>query len=156
MPLYNQNFLDLPFVGQVCNFYPMLNVAAVPILNITLRNNLLDALPIKKWVEKSGRCLFLLEDDKKWVKGVWSIILSIPVFVVVMFTRDVQQLVSFSGGVAGSFVLLVIPAVLAWKARKTDIEEQAGTVNQNKSPFGRAWIWVVLVWAFATIGTTCY
>jgi hypothetical protein len=51
MPLYNENFLDLPFVGQICNFYPMLNVAAVPILNITLRNNLLDGLPIKKWVK---------------------------------------------------------------------------------------------------------
>jgi len=45
--LYNYNFLDLPFIGQVCNFYPMLNIAAVPILNITLRNNLLDVFPIK-------------------------------------------------------------------------------------------------------------
>lgn len=79
----------MPFVGQVCNFYPMLNVAAVPILNITLRNNLLDALPIKKWIEQSGRCLFLLEDHKNWVKGVWSLILSIPVFCVVFFTRNV-------------------------------------------------------------------
>lgn len=46
--LFNENFLDLPFIGQICNFYPMMNIAAVPILNITLRNNLLEALPIKK------------------------------------------------------------------------------------------------------------
>lgn len=45
--LYNENFLDLPGIGQICNFYPMLNIAAVPILNITLRNNLLDVFPIK-------------------------------------------------------------------------------------------------------------
>lgn len=45
--LYNQNFLKLPVLGQICNFYPLLNVAAVPILNITLRNNLLDVFPIK-------------------------------------------------------------------------------------------------------------
>jgi hypothetical protein len=45
--LYNKNFLDLPVIGQLCNFYPMLNVAAVPILNITLRNNILDVIPVK-------------------------------------------------------------------------------------------------------------
>lgn len=45
--LYNENFLKIPVVGQITNFYPMLNIAAVPILNISLRNNLLDLLPIK-------------------------------------------------------------------------------------------------------------
>lgn len=45
--LYNENFIKLPVIGQIANFYPMLNIAAVPILNITLRNNLLDVLPIK-------------------------------------------------------------------------------------------------------------
>jgi hypothetical protein len=45
--LYNYNFLNIPVLGQICNFYPMLNIAAVPVLNITLRNNLLDVLPIK-------------------------------------------------------------------------------------------------------------
>jgi len=57
----------------------MLNMAAVPILNITLRNNLLDVLPIKRWIRNSGYCLFLLEDHRTVVKGVWSIILTIPV-----------------------------------------------------------------------------
>lgn len=38
--LYNENFLKIPFVGQFTNFYPMLNVSAVPVLVITLRNNL--------------------------------------------------------------------------------------------------------------------
>jgi len=38
--LYNENFLKITFVGQFTNFYPMLNVSAVPVLVITLRNNL--------------------------------------------------------------------------------------------------------------------
>jgi len=46
--LFNENFLGLTGLSQIVNFYPMLNVAAVPILNITLRNNLLDVLPIKR------------------------------------------------------------------------------------------------------------
>jgi hypothetical protein len=45
--LFNENFLDIPFIGQVCNFYPMLNVSSVPVLTITLRNNLMEVLPIK-------------------------------------------------------------------------------------------------------------
>ena len=35
------NFLPIIFVGQFVNFYPMFNVAAVPVLVITLRNNIL-------------------------------------------------------------------------------------------------------------------
>ena len=60
--LYNENFLDLPGIGQICNFYPMLNMAAVPILNITLRNNLLDVFPIKKFLKRKKCCFFLLND----------------------------------------------------------------------------------------------
>lgn len=45
--LFNENFLDIPFIGQVCNFYPMLNVSSVPVLTISLRNNLMEVLPIK-------------------------------------------------------------------------------------------------------------
>jgi len=86
--LYNENFLGLPGIGQICNFYPMLNIAAVPILNITLRNNLLDVVPVKRYLRKWNVCLFLLDDHKRSVKGIWSIILSIPVFIVVLFTRD--------------------------------------------------------------------
>jgi len=87
--LYNENFLDLPGIGQICNFYPMLNMAAVPILNITLRNNLLDVIPVKVWIERYGRCMFLLDDHKNSVKGIWSILLTIPVVVVVLLTKNV-------------------------------------------------------------------
>ena len=47
----------------------MLNIAAVPILNITLRNNLLDAIPIKKFLKEKNFCIFLLDDHKKSIKG---------------------------------------------------------------------------------------
>ena len=38
-PLFNENFQAIPIIGPICQFYPMLNVSAVPILTITLRNN---------------------------------------------------------------------------------------------------------------------
>ena len=87
--LYNENFLDIPVLGQIVNFYPMLNIAAVPILNITLRNNLLDVIPVKPYLRKKKRCLCLLEDQKNSVKGLWSIILTIPVICVVCFYTNV-------------------------------------------------------------------
>jgi hypothetical protein len=59
--LFNENFLGIPFIGEFCNFYPMLNVSSVPILTITLRNNLMEVLPIKKWL-KNVRCMHFLLD----------------------------------------------------------------------------------------------
>lgn len=47
---FNLNFGGVPVIGNLIAFYPMLNTAAVPILTITLRNNLLEVLPIKKWL----------------------------------------------------------------------------------------------------------
>ena len=133
--LYNENFLALPGIGQICNFYPMMNIAAVPILNITLRNNLLEVLPIKKWIRNSGRCLFLLDDHKNSIKGLWSIILTIPVLIVVMFFRDVQILVTYTGGICGAFIMLLFPAIMVSYARTFKVEDKLGQQNYNKSPF---------------------
>lgn len=110
--LYNENFLDLPVIGQICNFYPMLNIAAVPILNITLRNNLLDVIPIKRVIRRRKCCMFLLNDHKNSIKGVWSIILSLPVIAVVLFWRDPQEMVTITGGFCGPFILFIFPVVL--------------------------------------------
>lgn len=75
--LYNQNFLAIPFVGAFCNFYPMLNVAAVPILTITLRNNIFEVMRIPS-----------RNSNTKLKKGLWSIGLSAPVIIVSLFFRD--------------------------------------------------------------------
>ena len=59
--LFNENFQDIPVVGQICQFYPMLNISAVPILTITLRNNFMQVVPVKRWIRNSGCCKLLLE-----------------------------------------------------------------------------------------------
>lgn len=50
--LFNKNFVNIPIIGPLCNFYPMLNVSSVPVLTITLRNNLMQVVPIKFWLSK--------------------------------------------------------------------------------------------------------
>jgi len=65
----------------------MLNVSSVPVLTITLRNNMMEVLPIKKWLAKGSHyriCNFLLQDHLRLVKGVWAIIISLPVLAVVL------------------------------------------------------------------------
>ena len=54
--LYNENFQDIPIIGPICQFYPMLNVSAVPILTITLRNNFMQVVPVKRWIKNWGCC----------------------------------------------------------------------------------------------------
>ncbi len=52
--LFNKNFVTIPVVGPLCNLYPMLNVSSVPVITITLRNNLMQVVPIKRWLSKSN------------------------------------------------------------------------------------------------------
>ena len=115
----------------------MLNIAAVPVLNITLRNNLLDVIPIKRWLRGTTNPFFkfLLQDHRNSVKGVWSIILSIPVIVVVLITRDVQALITYTGGFCGAFIMLVFPTMLTQYSRKLNPETVHKHENSNKSPF---------------------
>jgi hypothetical protein len=47
---FNYNFAGIPLMCALVYFYLILNLAAVPILTITLRNNLMQVLPIKKWL----------------------------------------------------------------------------------------------------------
>jgi hypothetical protein len=44
----------------------MLNVSSVPVLTITLRNNLMEVIPIKQWLSKSNNkaAKFLLQVNK--------------------------------------------------------------------------------------------
>lgn len=39
----------------------MLNVSSVPILTITLRNNIMEVIPIKRWLKKYKCCHVLLD-----------------------------------------------------------------------------------------------
>jgi hypothetical protein len=139
--LYNENFLNLPFIGQVCNFYPMLNVSAVPILTITLRNNLFQLFGL----ESKGTM-------SRMKKGLWSACLSIPVIIVAMIHLDAQMLIKYTGGITGCVILLLVPALFVQGARKFNAEDVFDRKNFNKSPFTH-WAWPYIIYAFAIV---CY
>ena len=118
-PLYNENFQAIPIIGPICQFYPMLNVSAVPILTITLRNNFLQVVPVKRWIKNWGCCQLLLEDNRRDVKGIWSIIFSIPVIIIVLFVRNPQILLTYTGGLCGTCILFLIPVTLLIYGRRS-------------------------------------
>ena len=121
--MYNENFTAVPFIGQVCNFYPALNVAAVPILTITLRNNLFVMLGMNT------------ASETRLTKALWSFGLSVPVIVIACLFKKAQLIMTYTGGFGGTSILFVIPCVMAIFARRTKIKHLYEEDNFNKSSF---------------------
>ena len=107
----------------------MFNISAVAVLNITLRNNLLEVIPIKQWLLHHNICTWLTKDHLNSVKGVWSIILTIPVISLVLIFRNVQNLVVYTGGFAGSGIMFTIPCALVYLARRVVVDTKCENVN---------------------------
>jgi hypothetical protein len=51
------------------------------------------------------------------VKGIWSAIFSIPAIVIVIFLRDPEVLVTYTGGICGVFILFLFPTILVYHSR---------------------------------------
>lgn len=144
--LYNENFSKLPVVGQISNFYPMLNVAAVPILTITLRNNIFQLFGLESKGESS-----------RLKKGLWSTALSVPVIIITLFLKDPQILITYTGGFTGMVILLLVPALFVQGARRLNLEEVYDRKNFNASPFKHPfWPYLVYLFSVLTFGVLVY
>ena len=95
-------------MGEVANYYPVLNVIAVAIMTITLRNNLL--------------LLFYRSDlhASQRARTLWTLGLSLPCFVAAFLDLDTTDIVEVTGGVLGVAILAITPALLAYFARKRE------------------------------------
>jgi len=137
------------------NFYPFLNTAAMPILLITLRNNLFEALKLGTFLRKIGVPESLLGNSIK-VKGFWSFILLIPVFIFTLFYRKPQVILTYTGGLCGTFMLMIFPLVFIKGSRAKNAEQTYGP-NPNRSPFqGNGAFYFVTIWATITLISVFY
>lgn len=154
--LYNENFLSIPVIGPIANFYPMLNATAVPILLITLRNNLFEGLGMARGLERIGCPKALLNMQSFYVKGFWSFILQIPVFIICCFYRNPQVMLTYTGGLCGAFILMIIPMISIDNARRKNIEAKYGR-NPYQSFFtSRVAFWFVGFFCSITLITVIY
>ena len=124
----------------------MLNVSAVPILTITLRNNIFQLFGL----EGKGQITRLK-------KGLWSFGLSVPVIIFTMFYRDVQVLITYIGGFTGMVILLLIPALFVQGARKLNFEDIYDRKNFNRSPFYHPFYpYIIYAFSVVTFGVVVY
>jgi Mn2+/Fe2+ NRAMP family transporter len=90
------------------------------------------------------------------VKGIWSIIISIPVIIFVFFYRNPQAIITYTGGFCGVFILFLFPVFLWHSAKKKNIEETHG-FNFNRSSFqSYGWLVAILIFALCTLASAFY
>jgi amino acid permease len=70
-----------------------------------------------------------------------------------MLTRSVQTIITYTGGICGTFILLIFPLILVIQARKRRTEDIFGK-NFNRSPF-KSKYFEILVGVYAIITLTC-
>ena len=122
-----------------------------PIIMITLRNNLKQIFLRKNETEYSFfiRRLF------------FPLLALIPPTVLAIITSDISFLVGITGSYAGAGVQYIIPALLAFYARKELFKEfpqdQHAVQNAFASPFKHvAFVIFVILWAITSIGFVTY
>ena len=116
---------------------------------ITLRNNL--------------KQLFLRRNEADYSffvrRLLFPLLALFPPAVLAIITSDISFLVGITGSYAGAAVQYVVPALLAFYARKELSNEFAGdqVCNAFASPFKHAsFVIFVLIWAAASIGFVTY
>ena len=116
---------------------------------ITLRNNL--------------KQLFLRRNEADYSffvrRLLFPLLALIPPAVLAIITSDISFLVGITGSYAGAVVQYVVPALLAFYARKKLLKEfpQDQVRNAFASPFRHAsFVIFVLIWAAASIGFVTY
>ncbi|KAK4009870.1 hypothetical protein OUZ56_019013 [Daphnia magna] len=120
-----------------------------PIITITLRNNL-KQLFLRK--DEADHCFFVR-------RLLFPLLALIPPTVLAIVTSDISFLVGITGSYAGAGVQYVIPALLAFYARRELKKEfpQDQVRNVFASPFKHVcFILFVLLWAGASIGFVTY
>ena len=82
-----------------------------------------------------------------------TLLAALPPYVTAYFYRDVDHLAGITGGYAGVFIQLIIPATLAILARRWEAANPSAGVNVHRSPFGSSfWPILLLAWSVLCLG----
>lgn len=111
---YNLAFKEKPvyFAYYIISFYMFLNIAALPVLTITIRTNMMKMcvphlMPKSSFEVTRGSFIFTL-------------VVSIPCCVAsLLLGKYINFLVGITGGVCGTIIMMIIPAGLISKARRS-------------------------------------
>lgn len=148
--LYSENFVSIPYVGLAICAYPLLMLGVYPIVAITLRNNLINALGLPP-----------PSDETRWAPSTimfTSIVVLLPCAVAAV-TDDVQAVVSVFAGYFGlSIMLFWSPLLLMFNKKAVKNRPGLPPLAQTRlaSPVGSppALVAVLVIWAAGIIFNT--
>eukprot|EP01114_Cavostelium_apophysatum_P014544 TRINITY_DN3801_c0_g1_i1.p1 TRINITY_DN3801_c0_g1~~TRINITY_DN3801_c0_g1_i1.p1 ORF type:complete len:510 (+),score=104.71 TRINITY_DN3801_c0_g1_i1:96-1625(+) len=151
--LYTWNFYDFQVkpIAIILVLYPVFTLTTnFPLIAITLRNNLMLLIPYGESYPKTRQFVFAL-------------IATLPPIGVAFGTQSVDVLVSVTGSYAGLGIMLVMPSLLVFYARRK-VEKLRSTLglskelrNPHASPFsGILWIILILIASVLCVALVTY
>jgi len=137
-----QSKVNVPIVlAYFISLFPVFTISSsFPIIGITLRNNLENALKTCIKVRRKQRILLVI------------IVLLLP-GVISLITENIHFLVGFTGSYAGVAVQYVIPALLVYNARRQAQLKLRQPIHFPTQSFfqSKYWVFGVLLWAWLAI-----
>ena len=131
---FSSNFLKLPVIGYIINYYPILNVITSGMQLITLRNNILEAIAgcnrelSKKlnFAEKKG--IFPI------IKNfLFNTIVALPPIAIGLSLQNIQSLMKYFSSILGFLLMLVVPVLVVNRYRNLFYKRKYEFTDLNRS-----------------------
>lgn len=107
--LFDQQYVRWAY--YIISFYMFLNIAALPVLTITIRKNLMK-LVAPHLMPKNTLAITP-------ATAGFTMLIIIPCGILSIILKDqIEIVIGFTGGLCGTLILLVIPSLMVWKARR--------------------------------------
>ena len=153
---FSSNFLGLPAIGFIINYYPILNVITSGMQLITLRNNILEAIAgcnrdlsnSLNFAEKKG-ILALLKNF------CFNTIVALPPITIGLLLQNIQSLMKYFSSILGFLLMLIVPMLVVNRYRNLFNKRKYEFSNLNRSflkgKYGNIFIIIMSVIIFSLI-----
>ena len=151
---FSSNFLRLPVVGYIINYYPVLNVITSGMQLITLRNNILDAI--------AGCSVSLSEKlnfaEQKGIGAllknfVFNTVVALPPITIGLLLQNIQSLMKYFSSILGFLLMLIVPLVVVTGYRNMFIKKKYNFSSLNRSFLkNRYGSWFIILMSIVIFG----
>ena len=131
---FSSNFLGLPVVGYIINYYPILNVITSGMQLITLRNNIIEAIAGCNR-ELSNKLNFA---EKKGLGALlknfaFNTIVALPPITIGLLLQNIQSLMKYFSSILGFLLMLIVPLLVVNRYRNLFYKRKYEFSNLNRS-----------------------
>ena len=131
---FSSNFLGLPVIGYIINYYPILNVITSGMQLITLRNNILEAIAgcnrelstNLNFAEQTGITALLKN-------FCFNTIVALPPITIGLLLQNIQSLMKYFSSILGFLLMLIVPILVVTKYRSLFYKRKYEFTDLNRS-----------------------